>query len=291
MKVFLTGIKRLLLTLNLVAWAVPLCYADGGFPIFPNRLILSPSVSYFFSGSQWNTHGIKKKFPFNRKYHSTVENLYAEFGINNRTAVYLNLPFVVNNYTQDINPTSKTVSGPTYLESGVKYYLAKFKKRDYLSIQGGVITSLFTNKSNLGYGQNGGEVYLNFSGPLRVGRMRTYFYLQEGVRKYIGTNAPTQDLYIGTWGISLDKKLTNQLALVVTGIKSWSPDKRFDSAIPIVNRNFLLFGPALAYIHYFSKYSSVTLRGGESLTGVNIGTNMTASLAYTYRIDYGKAKR
>ena len=36
-------------------------YADGGFPVRPGRLLISPSVSYFFANSAWDTTGGPKK--------------------------------------------------------------------------------------------------------------------------------------------------------------------------------------------------------------------------------------
>src|ERR1700750_198694 len=98
-------------------------HAQGGFPDRPGRLLISPSVSYFFANSQWDTLGVKKPFDNNGKFNSIGITLYSEYGISRRFTVVGTLPYVINNFTQNVAPTSTVKSGLTDLETGIRYYL------------------------------------------------------------------------------------------------------------------------------------------------------------------------
>src|ERR1700743_354232 len=95
----------------------------GGYPVRPGRLILSPSVSYFFANKEWDSTGVKKAFPNDGKFTSTTISLYAEYGISRRFSVVSTLPYIINNY-KAANGASFPSSGLTDWEVGVKYYLA-----------------------------------------------------------------------------------------------------------------------------------------------------------------------
>src|ERR1700744_1230368 len=74
---------------------------EGGFPTRPGRLILSPSVTYFFASKEWDSTGVKKPFPKNGKFNSTTISLYAEYGISRRLAVVGTVPYLINSYKAD----------------------------------------------------------------------------------------------------------------------------------------------------------------------------------------------
>ena len=120
--------RILLITLIFFIAAQNLSYADGGFPVRPGRLLISPSVSYFFATSEWDAAGVKKPFPDNGNFNSVGFTLYSEYGISKRFAVVATLPFVYNNYTFTQNSAiatkSSVSSGLTDLETGIRYYLA-----------------------------------------------------------------------------------------------------------------------------------------------------------------------
>lgn len=52
-------LRVLFLTVILFTTIKNLSYADGGFPVRPGRLLISPSVSYFFANSEWDSTGVK----------------------------------------------------------------------------------------------------------------------------------------------------------------------------------------------------------------------------------------
>ena len=142
--------RVLFLTVILFTTFQNLSYADGGFPVRPGRLLISPSVSYFFANSEWDSTGVKKPFPNSGKFSSVVVTLYAEYGLSRRFAFVTTLPYVYNNYSQGIPPKN---SGLTDLETGIRYYLANINFVYYFSLQGTAITPLYTNNASLGYGE------------------------------------------------------------------------------------------------------------------------------------------
>jgi protein XagA len=281
----LNSTKILLFTLIFFITGYNLSFADGGFPVRPGRLLISPSVGYFFANSQWDSTGAKKPFANNGKYSSIGITFYSEYGISRRFAAVVSLPYVINNYTQNIDPKSTTSQGLTDLETGIRYYLANINFIYYFSIQGTAITPLYTNNNSLGYGEEGAELKLAFSGTARMGSLSTYFNASDGVRQYFGANGPIQNRYSGTFGISLDKQYKNQISATVSGINSFSNDKRF-SPILETNKDFSFIEASLGYGHSFSREVSLFLSGGKFLTGRNTGDGTTVTLAFIYRLDY-----
>jgi len=263
-----------------------LTYADGGFPARPGRLLITPSVSYFFANTQWDSTGVKKPFANNGKYSSVGLTLYAEFGISRRFAATVSLPYIMNNYTQGIAPKSTANSGLADLETGIRYYVANIGFVYYFSVQGTAVTPLYSNNPALGFGEEGAELKLAFSGSGHLGTLSTYFNVADGVRQYFGNNGPIQNRYSGTFGLSLDTTFMNQVSASVSGVNSFSNDKRFISAIPETNKDFSFLQATVTYGHSFTKEISLFLSGGEFLTGRNTGVGTTASLAFIYRLDY-----
>jgi hypothetical protein len=283
MSLLKTFTKILLVTVTLFITSQNLSYADGGFPVRPGRLLISPSVSYFFANSQWDSTGVKKRFPNNGKFNSTDITLYAEYGISRRFAVVATMPYVFNSY-KDANGTSSS-SGLTDLETGLRYYLANINFVYYFSVQGTAITPLYTNNASLGYGEEGAELKLAFSGTGHLGSLSTYFNAADGVRQYFGTNGPIQNRYNGTFGLTLDKKFENQISVTVSGIYSQSNDKSF-SPIPETDKDFSFLEASIGYGHSFTKEISLFLSGGKFITGRNTGDGTAISLAFIYRLDY-----
>jgi len=277
--------KVLLITIAFVITSKSLSYADGGFPVRPGRLLISPSVSYFFANSEWDSTGVKKRFPNNGQFSSVGVTLYSEYGISKRWAVIATLPMVFNNYTQNVTPRNTTSSGLTDLETGIRYYLANINFTYYFSIQGTAITPLYTNNASLGYGEEGAELKLALSGRGHLFGESDYFNISDGVRQYFGTDGPWQNRYNATFGLSLDKKFMNQVSVGLSGINSFSDNKSF-SPIPETDKDFSFLEASLSYGHSFTREISLFLSGGEFLTGVNTGVGTTFSLAFIYRLDY-----
>jgi len=258
----------------------------GGFPVRPGRLILSPSVSYFFASKEWDSTGRKVSFPGNGKYTSETISLYAEYGISRRLSAVATLPYTFNQFTQ--TGYSAKYSGLTDLETGLKYYLFNINYVYYFSLQGTAITPLYTNPvygtgPELGYDEEGGELKLSAAGSGTLFDRSVYFDASEAVRQYFGTQGPIQDRYQVTGGITLDKNFKNQLSLTFGGIWSESDNKGFAYINPEQSKNFAFKQLTLSYGHTFTSRLSTFLSAGTFLTGRNTGDGTSFSLAVAYR--------
>jgi hypothetical protein len=260
----------------------------GGFPVRPGRLILSPSVSYFFANKEWDSTGRKQSFPNNGKYTSETISLYAEYGISRRFSAVATLPYTFNEFTQNGYSPNK-YSGPTDLETGLKYYLFNINYIYYFSLQGTAITPLYQNKAygtgqELGYGEEGAELKLSAAGSGTLFDRSVYFDASEAVRQYFGTQGPIQDRYQVTGGITLDKAFKNQISLTFGGLWSESNYKNFNTISPEQSKNFAFKQLTLSYGHSFSYRFSSFLSVGQFLTGRNTGDGTSISLAVAYRL-------
>jgi hypothetical protein len=285
MSLLKTSTRLLFSTLILFTLTHSVSYADGGFPVRPGRLLIAPSVSYFFANSQWDSSGVKKSFLNGGRFSSVGVTLYAEYGISRKFAAVASVPFVYNMYTQNTAPTSTNSSGLADMETGIRYYLANIDFIYYFSIQGTAITPLYSNNASLGYGEEGGELKVAFSGTGHLGGLSTYFNAADGVRQYFGTNGPIQNRYNATFGLSLDNDYENQISVTASGIYSQSNDKRF-SVIPQTNKDFSFLQASIGFGHSFTRETSLFLSGGRFLTGRNTGIGTSVSLAFIYRLDY-----
>ncbi|WP_259071073.1 hypothetical protein HDF24_09965 [Mucilaginibacter sp. X4EP1] len=286
MSLLKTFTRFLFLTLILSVISKNIAFADGGFPVRPGRLLIAPSVSYFFSSTQWDSTGVKKPFPNGGKYSSVGVTLYAEYGISRRFAAIASVPYVYNNYMQNVAPRNTVTSGLTDMETGIRYYLANIDFVYYFSLQGTAVTPLYSNNASLGYGEEGAELKLAFSGTGTLFNRSTYFNAADGVRQYFGTNGPIQNRYSGTFGMTLDEDFKNQLSVSLSGINSFSDDKRFISGIPETNRNYSFIEASLSYGYSFSHEIALYATGGKFLTGNNTSDGTIFSLAFIYRLDY-----
>jgi len=277
--------KIVLITLTLFVGLQSRSYADGGFPVRPGRLLLAPSVSYFFANSAWDTTGMPaKRYPNNGKYSSVGVTFYGEYGISRNWAAVVSLPFVYNSFTAS-NMTSKPSSGLTDLETGIRYYLANIDFVYYFSLQGTAVTPLYNNDRSLGYGEEGGELKLAVSGSGNMFGRSIYFNASDGYRQYFGTNGPWQNRYSGTFGITLDDDFQNQLSVSGSGIFSQSTDKTFSPVLE-ANKDYSFFELSLSYGHTFSDEFSLFATAGKFLTGYNTSAGNLFSLAFIYRLDY-----
>gem|GEM_PF-312556 len=261
-------------------------FAQGGFPVRPGRLLISPAVSYFYANSQWDSVGTLRSFPNKGNFTSYGITLHSEFGITRRFAAVATLPYVVNQYRQATAPKTTTTSGLTDLETGLKFYAFNIDFIYYFSIQATAITPMYTNNASLGYGEEGGELKLAFSGTGHLSDLSTYFNVEDGVRQYFGTNGPIQDRYSGTFGLTLDEDFLNQVSVTVSGIYSQSNDKSFSPVRTLSNKDFNFLQASLAYGHTFTPEFSVFINGGKFITGRNTGNGYIGSLAFIYRLDY-----
>ena len=254
----------------------------GGFPLRPGRLIISPSVSYFFADSKWDSAGVKHPFDKNGQFTSITYSIYAEYGISRRFALVVSLPYSMNTYRQS-DYISKS-NGVTDMETGIRYYLANINFKYYFSVQGTLITPLNSNP-NLGYRESGAELKFSFSSSGHLFDRPFYYSFDNGFREYFGTAGPFQDRYSGAFGLTLDKKFKEQISISLGGFYSTSTNKQFNLLNPVNSKNFAFNQVALSYGHSFSKHLSLFLSGGHFITGRNTGDGLSTSGSLIYRID------
>jgi hypothetical protein len=278
--------SRYIITLLLIIVALQHKVYAGGFPLRPGRLLLSPSISYFTASKQWDANGVLGPFPNNGKFNAITTSLYMEYGISRRFSFVGSLPYTINDYHQDnFNPGK--ISGFTDLETGIKYYLASIGHQYFFTLQGTVITPLYKN-TNLGYGQSGGEFKVAFAGGGGLIGKGFYFNIENGIRQYLGSIGPLQDRYSGTFGLTLNNKMTEQLSVNIGGFYTTSTYKTltpYQVANFYTSTNFSFKQVSLSYGHSFSRQFTMMVTGGKFIAGRNTGEGTNASLSLIYSID------
>lgn len=253
-----------------------------GWPTRPGRLIFSPSVSYFTSSKDWDSVSRRRVKPNNGKFTSTIVNLYAEYGIVRKLTAVASLPYVSYKLSDSVNaPISKSGLGDA--ELGLRYYLANINYKYYFTLQGTAVIPLYKTLG-LGYAQPGGELRLGFSGAGKIGDKFFSLSLENGVRKYFGTDGPLQDRYSASFGITLDKKFHDQLTAGVSGIVSTSSFTAFTRNI-FTARDYEFTQVSLSYGHTFNSSFSMFLTASQFVAGRNTGIGTNGALALIYKID------
>jgi len=271
-------IKYLLVAVMLFAIMQNKSYG-GGLPVRPGSLTISPSVLYFFADKGWDSLSHKSPFAQNGKYTSISYSIFAQYGISKRFALVVSLPYVISNYTQ-IGYQSHS-SGLTDLETGIKYYLANINYTYYFSLQGTLITPLYTDL-NLGYAEPGSELKLSFAGSGKVVGRNYFFNVDEAVRQYYGNQGPVQDRYSATFGLSLDRRFKNQVIFSVGGEYSTSSFTTV-SANQALNKNFSFNQATFSFGHAFTRSISVFVSAGTFISGRNTGDGSSASISLNLR--------
>ncbi|RYZ96363.1 MAG: hypothetical protein EOP47_24030 [Sphingobacteriaceae bacterium] len=276
-------INRIIILFILIAFGSTLKSYAGGWPMRPGRLLLAPSVNYFFASKSWDADGNLKSFNDNGKFTSFSSYLYTEYGINREFTFVASVPFLSNSFKSD--NYNNTASGLGDVEAGLRYYFANIDYRYYFSIQGSGIAPLYTD-TDLGYKKYGAEIKLAFSGSGNVFGKNFYFNLENGVRQYFGGDSgPIQDRYSGVFGITLDKKLHEQVSLGFSGTWSASSLKDFSENLS-TNKDFSFVQATVGYGHSFNSSFTVFLSANQFLAGRNTGVGTSGAVSLIYRVDF-----
>lgn len=254
----------------------------GGFPVRPKSLLVSPSVSYFFSNKGWDVNGIEKPFENEGKFQSVTFSLYSEYGLTRRFTLVAILPYA-NNIYKDNTGYSQISRGFADLEVGVRWYVANINYQYYFSVQGTFIQPLYNNY-NLGFKAQGGELKLTFAGSGRMLGKNYYFTVENGVRQYFGGSGPIQDRYSATFGLTLDRRFKHQISASAGGFYSVSSlNAAFDPTIIGTNKDFSFGQASLSYGYSFSKRFSMFLSAGTFINGYNTGNGSSGSATLIIR--------
>lgn len=269
-----TQFKYFLATVSLLIVMQQYSFGDG-FPVRPKRLILNPSVTYFFANQAWDSLRVKHLFPLNGKFTSLTYSLAAEYGLSRRWTLVGQLPYTMSTFEQ--TGFKSTASGLTDLETGIRYYIANINYRYYFMITGTAITPLYTNP-NLGYAQSGAELKLSFAGSGHLFGLSDFFQVENAVRQYFGSQGPQQYRYSGTFGLALDSTFKNQVSVSLGGFYSTSS---FTKLVlnPAINKNFAFNQVSLSYGHTFSRTISAFVTGGTFINGRNTGDGSSVSFS------------
>jgi len=274
MKFTKTQFKYFLATVSLFIVMQQHSFGDG-FPVRPKRLILNPSVTYFFANQAWDSVRVKHPFPLNGKYTSLTYSLAAEYGLSRRWTLVALLPYTMSTFEQA--GIKSNANGLTDLETGIRYYIANINYRYYFMITGTAITPLYTNP-NLGYAQSGAELKLSFAGSGHLFGLSDFFQVENAVRQYFGSQGPQQYRYSGTFGLALDSTFKNQVSVSLGGFYSTSS---FTKLVlnPAINKNFAFNQVSLSYGHTFSRTISAFVTGGTFINGRNTGDGSSVSFS------------
>jgi hypothetical protein len=253
-----------------------------GWPTRPHRLLVSPSLTYFWSGSDWDRNGKVVPRANDGSFSSTSFYLYTEYGISRRLAVTASVPYIHYSLKDAVYGTS-AVSGVGDLEAGLKYYLANIGYKYYFTLQGTAIVPLYGTQS-LGYGQKGGELRLGLSGAGKIGSKFYSLSLENGLRQYIGSTGPIQDRFSTSFGITLDRKFHDQVTLGASGLISASSIKTYTQNI-YTTRDFAYTQVSLSYGHSFNTKTALFLSLGQFVIGQNTGIGTTATASMIFKLD------
>ncbi|QJD95040.1 hypothetical protein HH214_03665 [Mucilaginibacter robiniae] len=252
-----------------------------GWPTRPGRLIISPSFSYFNSSQDWDSVGHVNAKPNNGIFTSTNVSLFSEYGISRRIAANVTLPFISYHLRNDSAQYSKAGLGDA--ELSLKFYVANIGYRYYFTVQTTGIVPLY-GTGDLGYGQLGTELRLGLSGAGKIGSKFYSLSFENGVRQYYGSNAPSQDRYNASFGLTLDKKFHDQLTLGISGIYSKSSLKAFTSNI-YTARDYSFTQASISYGHTFNSHLSLFFTASRFIIGRNTSVGNNGSVSLIYHID------
>lgn len=252
-----------------------------GWPTRPGRLIFSPSFSYFTSNQDWDSVGHVSAKANNGQFTSSSVNLFAEYGISRRIAFNITVPYISYKLSNDAAKYSKAGFGDA--EASLKFYVANIGYRYYFTVQTTGIIPLYST-ADLGYGQPGTELRLGLSGAGKIGSKFYSLSFENGVRQYYGNDAPSQDRYNASFGLTLDKKFHDQLTLGVSGIYSKSSLKAFTSNI-YTARDYSFTQVSLSYGHTFNSHISLFFTASRFVVGRNTSVGNNGSVAVIYHID------
>lgn len=282
MKPTIIRFKYLLIAAVVIAATWSKSYA-GGFPVRPGSLLLSPSVNYFFANKGWDSLRRLTPFASGGQFRSVSYSLYSEYGISKRFTAVASLPFVMNVYKDNTGYSSET-NGFTDLELGLRYYVFNIDYRYYLTVQGTLITPLYSNDINLGYGQQGAEVKAAFAGSGKVLGKNYYFNLENGIRQYFGNTGPLQDRYTVTVGLTLDKHFKHQISAALGGFYSTSSfSSGYNPAHAAANKNFAFNQLSFSYGYSITRRVAVFLSAGTFINGRNTGKGTSGSASIIIR--------
>jgi len=149
-------------------------------------VLLSPSVSHYYTDTNSDNSSNKSDFSSNGFYKNNVYKLYfATSLISNKLSLIGNIPYIKSTYGDDSNLDKNNELGD--VELGVKMHLKKIGEYHYLM---GALTTILPMYSNdvgpfVGFDKFGTELKINISGNSKwMGINDNFHQLEFGVKKF-----------------------------------------------------------------------------------------------------------
>ncbi|RYZ99482.1 MAG: hypothetical protein EOP47_16635 [Sphingobacteriaceae bacterium] len=231
-----------------------LCYTvnsyAGGWPTRKGKLLISPSLNYFFANKYWDSNGKVTSYEKDGSFTSAGLYMYSEYGLSKRVTLVGTGSFISNKYKQD--DFENTSTGFSDVEIGARYYLGNIKYKYYFAIQGLAVLPAYKNTATryLGYEAAGADVRLIGSCSGKLGSKSYYFNIEGGVRQYFADQGPFQVRYFSTFGYNFAPK--HQVTLSGSGVISSSTNKAFSGNL-VTNKDFNYLQGTLSYGYTVNK--------------------------------------
>ena len=185
-----------------------LCCAQNQWLQSKGEVLLSPSVSHYYTDTKADENGTKSDFSNNGFYENYVTKLYFSAPlISNKLSLLGNIPYVKSTYADDFIVEENNELGD--MELGVKMHLKKIGEFHYL--MGSIITTipLYNNNKGpfVGFDRFGTELKINISGNSKwMGVNDNFHQLEFGVKVFF-PGGPYQFKLYGSQGYRITKKI------------------------------------------------------------------------------------
>ncbi|WP_147677349.1 hypothetical protein [Algibacter pacificus] len=165
---------------------VCVCYAQNPWLQGQGDVLLSPSITHYYTDTTRDESGEKSDFSNNGYYKNNVYKLYfATAIIGNKLSLIVNIPYVESTYGADNTLNENNQLGD--VELGVKMHLKKIGEFHYLMGTVNTIIPMYNNDNGpfVGFDKFGTELKINLSGNSKwMGVNDNYHQLELGVKKF-----------------------------------------------------------------------------------------------------------
>ena len=196
--------KFILLFLILNAFA---SYSQNPWLQGKGEVLLSPSLTHYYTDSKRDENGNKSDFSNNGFYKNYVYKLYFSTAlISHKLNLIGNIPYVNSTYSDDFSLNKNSELGD--VELGVRLHLKNIGENHYLigSLTGIVPGYKNTDGPFTGFGKAGTEFKINISGNSKwMGINDNFHQLELGVKKFY-SGGPFQFKLYGSQGYRITEK-------------------------------------------------------------------------------------
>ncbi|ANW96603.1 hypothetical protein AXE80_10085 [Wenyingzhuangia fucanilytica] len=184
-----------------------LCNAQNPWLQSKGKVLLSPSISHYYTDSGRDEYGNKSDFSENGFYENYVYKLYLAAPIvANKLSLVANVPYVKSTYQNDTYFSENNELGD--VEVGVKMHLKKIGEYHYLMGGLNTVIPMYNNDKGpyVGFDKFGTELSVNISGNFEwMNVNKNYHQLEFGVKTFFA-NGPYQFKLYGSQAYRITNK-------------------------------------------------------------------------------------